>query len=183
MTFLTRLKLTKTAPPPVVALLAIWGLGCLSVLPRFSVHPVYAGLSFIFSTLLLVSLCLRQRWAFWVVLLFNMFVFQAAAGFAVQRSFSGQAGRAWDAAHIVLPLICILLCFSGSSLAWFAFSSIRRARWTGIILFVVMALPSFCIGARSGGVASPNQPAAGKAGIARLLAIEHHCPGLPEPDR
>jgi len=27
----------------------------------------------------------------------------------------------------------------------------------------------------------PNHPAAGKAGIARLLAIEHHCPGLPEP--
>lgn len=29
----------------------------------------------------------------------------------------------------------------------------------------------------------PNYPAAGKAGIARLLAIEHHCPGLPEPGR
>ncbi len=28
--------------------------------------------------------------------------------------------------------------------------------------------------------ASPNHPAAGKAGIARLLAIEHRCPGLPE---
>jgi hypothetical protein len=28
-----------------------------------------------------------------------------------------------------------------------------------------------------------NHPAAGKAGIARLLAIEHHCPGLPEPGR
>ena len=26
-----------------------------------------------------------------------------------------------------------------------------------------------------------NIPAAGKAGIARLLAIEHLCPGLPEP--
>jgi len=31
--------------------------------------------------------------------------------------------------------------------------------------------------------ALPNNPAAGKAGIARLLAIEHHCPGLPEPGR
>ena len=30
---------------------------------------------------------------------------------------------------------------------------------------------------------SPNHPAAGKAGIARLRAIEHHCPGLPEPAR
>jgi hypothetical protein len=29
----------------------------------------------------------------------------------------------------------------------------------------------------------PNHPAAGKAGIARLLAIEHYCPGLPEPAR
>jgi hypothetical protein len=29
----------------------------------------------------------------------------------------------------------------------------------------------------------PNQPAAGKAGIARRLTIEHHRPGLPEPDR
>src|SRR4051794_24609961 len=29
----------------------------------------------------------------------------------------------------------------------------------------------------------PNEPAAGKAGIARLLAVEHHCPGLPEPER
>jgi hypothetical protein len=28
-----------------------------------------------------------------------------------------------------------------------------------------------------------NQPAAGKAGIARPLAIEHYCPGLPEPAR
>ena len=28
-----------------------------------------------------------------------------------------------------------------------------------------------------------NQPAAGKAGIARQLTIEHHWPGLPEPGR
>jgi hypothetical protein len=28
----------------------------------------------------------------------------------------------------------------------------------------------------------PN-PAAGKAGILRLLAIDYHCPGLPEPGR
>jgi hypothetical protein len=28
-----------------------------------------------------------------------------------------------------------------------------------------------------------NKSAAGKAGIARRLAIEHHCPGLPEPER
>jgi hypothetical protein len=28
-----------------------------------------------------------------------------------------------------------------------------------------------------------NHPAAGKAGITRLLTIEHHCPGLPEPGR
>jgi hypothetical protein len=28
-----------------------------------------------------------------------------------------------------------------------------------------------------------NHPAAGKAGIARLSAIEHHCPGQPEPGR
>jgi hypothetical protein len=27
---------------------------------------------------------------------------------------------------------------------------------------------------------TPNKPAAGKAGIARLLAIGHHWPGLPE---
>jgi len=30
---------------------------------------------------------------------------------------------------------------------------------------------------------SPNHPAAGKAGIARLLAIEHHYSGLPDADR
>jgi hypothetical protein len=29
----------------------------------------------------------------------------------------------------------------------------------------------------------PNHPAAGKAGIARLLAIGRRCPGLPEPGR
>ena len=29
----------------------------------------------------------------------------------------------------------------------------------------------------------PNQPAAGKAEVARLLAIEPRCPGLPEPER
>jgi len=28
-----------------------------------------------------------------------------------------------------------------------------------------------------------NNPVAGKAGIARLFAVEHHCPGLPEPER
>jgi len=28
-----------------------------------------------------------------------------------------------------------------------------------------------------------NKPAAGKAGITRLLTIGHHCPGLPEPER
>jgi hypothetical protein len=28
-----------------------------------------------------------------------------------------------------------------------------------------------------------NKPASGKAGITRLLAIERHCPGLPEPVR
>jgi hypothetical protein len=28
-----------------------------------------------------------------------------------------------------------------------------------------------------------NKPAAGNAGVARLLTIEHHCPGLPEPER
>jgi hypothetical protein len=28
-----------------------------------------------------------------------------------------------------------------------------------------------------------DHPAAGKAGIARPLAIEYHCPGLPEPGR
>jgi len=28
-----------------------------------------------------------------------------------------------------------------------------------------------------------NHPAAGKAGIARPFAVEHHCPGLPEPVR
>ncbi len=31
--------------------------------------------------------------------------------------------------------------------------------------------------------ASPNKAAAGKAGTASLLAIEHRCPGLPEPGR
>jgi hypothetical protein len=30
-------------------------------------------------------------------------------------------------------------------------------------------------------MALPNHPASGKAGIAPRLAIEHHCPGLPEP--
>lgn len=30
---------------------------------------------------------------------------------------------------------------------------------------------------------SPNNPDAGKAGIARLSAIEHHRLGLPEPGR
>jgi hypothetical protein len=30
---------------------------------------------------------------------------------------------------------------------------------------------------------SPNNPAAGKAGVARLLGIGHHRPGLPEPGR
>ena len=29
----------------------------------------------------------------------------------------------------------------------------------------------------------PNHPAAGKAGITRLLTTEHYCPGLPEPGR
>jgi hypothetical protein len=29
----------------------------------------------------------------------------------------------------------------------------------------------------------PNHPAAAKAGIASLFAIEHHWPGLPEPGR
>jgi len=29
----------------------------------------------------------------------------------------------------------------------------------------------------------PNHPAPGKAGLASLLAIEHHCPGLPDPER
>jgi hypothetical protein len=28
-----------------------------------------------------------------------------------------------------------------------------------------------------------NKPAAGKAGIATQLAIGHHWPGLPEPER
>ena len=32
-------------------------------------------------------------------------------------------------------------------------------------------------------VTAPNNPAAGKAGIARLLAIGHHRSGLPEPGR
>ena len=30
---------------------------------------------------------------------------------------------------------------------------------------------------------APNHPAAGKAGLAPLLAIERHRPGLPEPGR
>jgi hypothetical protein len=30
---------------------------------------------------------------------------------------------------------------------------------------------------------APNKPAAGKAGFAPRLAIGHHCPGLPEPER
>ena len=29
----------------------------------------------------------------------------------------------------------------------------------------------------------PNQPAAGNAGTAFWLTIEHHCPGVPEPER
>jgi hypothetical protein len=29
----------------------------------------------------------------------------------------------------------------------------------------------------------PNHPAPGKAGIPSLLAIEHRCPGLPDPGR
>jgi hypothetical protein len=29
----------------------------------------------------------------------------------------------------------------------------------------------------------PNQPAAGNAGIASQLTIEHHWPGVPEPER
>ena len=32
-------------------------------------------------------------------------------------------------------------------------------------------------------MALPNHPAAGKAGIASRLAIGHHWPGLPEPER
>ena len=28
-----------------------------------------------------------------------------------------------------------------------------------------------------------NKPAAGDAGIASQLTIEHHCPGVPEPGR
>lgn len=30
---------------------------------------------------------------------------------------------------------------------------------------------------------SPNKPDTGQAGIARLFAVKHHCPGLPEPER
>ena len=30
---------------------------------------------------------------------------------------------------------------------------------------------------------APNKPAPGKAGIASLLTVAHHCPGLPEPER
>ena len=29
----------------------------------------------------------------------------------------------------------------------------------------------------------PNKPAAGNAGIASRLTIQHHCPGVPEPER
>ncbi len=29
----------------------------------------------------------------------------------------------------------------------------------------------------------PNKPAAGNAGIASRLTIEHHRPGVPEPER
>ncbi len=156
MTVFDRLKPRGRVPLPVVALLAIWGLGCLSVVPRFPGHPVYAGLSFILSALVFVFLCLRHRWAFWVVLLFNMFVFQAAAGFATQRGFFEGPGGAWEAGRMLLPLICIALCFCNSSLVWFTFSSPRRVRWTGMIVFAVMALPSFCVGARSGWPPWPN---------------------------
>jgi hypothetical protein len=30
---------------------------------------------------------------------------------------------------------------------------------------------------------SANKPAAGSAGIVPRLTIEHHCPGVPEPER
>ena len=43
--------------------------------------------------------------------------------------------------------------------------------------------PSFENRARGLAINRPNYSAAGKAGIASLFAIEHLCPGLPEPVR
>lgn len=42
---------------------------------------------------------------------------------------------------------------------------------------------AYCFPMMDLGDQSPNQPAAGKAGIALCLAFEHHSPGLPEPER
>jgi hypothetical protein len=45
------------------------------------------------------------------------------------------------------------------------------------------ATTEFLIMAKDRAALQNNHPAAGKAGIARPLAIEDHWPGLPEPGR
>ena len=45
-----------------------------------------------------------------------------------------------------------------------------------VTMFPRLILVSSCVSKATG---SPNQPAAGKAGLAFLLTIEHHWPGLP----
>ena len=62
--------------------------------------------------------------------------------------------------------------------------SARLTVFTDLALFLV-----FTSALIYGGVsaryqdAPPNKPAAGKAGVTRLLTIQHDCPGLPEPGR
>jgi hypothetical protein len=61
----------------------------------------------------------------------------------------------------------------GMHLIWLALA-------VSVVLFVMLMPASRH---RRPGAPRSNHPATGKAGIARLLAVEHHAPGLPEPGR
>lgn len=87
----------------------------------------------------------------------------------------------------------LYLCWLGAGL-WLAIRGLRHGEFRGRIcslialgVFLILTwlfwYPVFRTDVRVRGASVANHPAPGKAGIASLLAIGHHRPGLPEPGR
>jgi hypothetical protein len=120
------------------------------------------------------SIIVTPRSVFWIVVGQSLVSALAAAMFMLFES-APEARRLSGA-------IGFLTALWGTGIAfWF---SLRMRAPACFVASVLSLLPlAFWLWVICARVSTPNHPAAGKAGITRLLAIGHHGPGLPEPVR
>ena len=105
----------------------------------------------------------------------------------------------WVFSELVTALAAVFFLALGLGGSLFAYgvvgpAAFRRFRWPAehrrtlrwlapLVVLLSIGVLLFQFRDLRNSDSSPNHPAAGKAGVELLFAIEHRCPGLPEPER